>query len=657
MEIYRVNIKNFRSMQDSDDIYINGNIFAFIGQNNTGKSTILDAIQCVFSAGSKKVCPQDFYDKGKDVIIELEFSEVTKEYVAHKLFHENIVKIENHIREMVQNNERPDTIAEEKKNDYDDLSTKIDRILIKYDIKSDKMIIRLIVPYNERKRFEVLSGESITDTDVRKILPGLKVIPAIRNPQNESSAGNKSYLKELIHMLDDNMKTDITVKDNKINYCELNSIIESESNKRCEKISKLISEKYRESIGNDNYKIIINSEVDITRGTTYTTKLFDSINNLESDMMSCGTGYQSMLILAILETYVEMTNKSTDYILIIEEPEVYLHPSLQRKMIRTLVNLSKSNQVLFSTHSPIMISSLGKENIALVIKEHGRGKVVEIELNKVIEELGVRPDDIFLKKAIIMVEGPDDKSIIKELISKINTEVCKDIDIIETGSCTNMKFYANAQMLFNTTYKPNVLIIRDADGKSPEAQKECLCSDIKKLANDKFIDIEDKVFVIGKHAIESLFIDPDIISDITGLDYEYCSKVVSLYNEVYDYNKKSNIKEEEFCKYFQPKYFFEKNLDKYGYDDNQARDRWDEAYYKKINKAIKEIGKSDDEISEFKTVREELNNYTKICKKEKRNYMLEIIKKMDIDTIKHNNFKSLYDRLSRFIDKIKYEYI
>ena len=48
MKIKSINIKNYKSFFNSGDIDIEDNIFALIGQNNTGKSTVLDAIQCFF---------------------------------------------------------------------------------------------------------------------------------------------------------------------------------------------------------------------------------------------------------------------------------------------------------------------------------------------------------------------------------------------------------------------------------------------------------------------------------------------------------------------------------------------------------------------------------------------------------------------------------
>lgn len=48
MNIFKLKIKNYKSIKDSGEIEIDNRIMAFIGQNNAGKSAILDAIQCVF---------------------------------------------------------------------------------------------------------------------------------------------------------------------------------------------------------------------------------------------------------------------------------------------------------------------------------------------------------------------------------------------------------------------------------------------------------------------------------------------------------------------------------------------------------------------------------------------------------------------------------
>ena len=66
--------------------------------------------------------------------------------------------------------------------------------------------------------------------------------------------------------------------------------------------------------------------------------------------------------------------------MIIEEPEVYLHPSLQRKMIDTLLMISMNNQVIFSSHSPITVGKMERNQIKLVKREAGEATVSDITI-------------------------------------------------------------------------------------------------------------------------------------------------------------------------------------------------------------------------------------------------------------------------------------
>lgn len=53
MNITKLKIKNYKSIKDSGEITVDDKIMSFIGQNNAGKSAILDAIQCVFPSVKK----------------------------------------------------------------------------------------------------------------------------------------------------------------------------------------------------------------------------------------------------------------------------------------------------------------------------------------------------------------------------------------------------------------------------------------------------------------------------------------------------------------------------------------------------------------------------------------------------------------------------
>jgi predicted ATP-dependent endonuclease of OLD family len=68
MNIYKIKIINYKSIKDSGEVEIDDKIMAFIGQNNAGKSAILDAIQCVFPSSKKVVNRSDFHKGTQDNI-------------------------------------------------------------------------------------------------------------------------------------------------------------------------------------------------------------------------------------------------------------------------------------------------------------------------------------------------------------------------------------------------------------------------------------------------------------------------------------------------------------------------------------------------------------------------------------------------------------
>lgn len=654
MLISRVNIKNYKSMKDSGDIVVNTEIYALIGQNNTGKSTVLDAIQCIMPDGKKNIDISDFHDRTKNVVIELEMSGVDEEYIINKMYSKQCETANKKILDLMKTENSELKIEREKQKFIEKKQKFIEETKKLYEIENGKLLLRLTVTCEIKKTIETRTeGKKITEKDLKKILPTLKVIPAIRNPKNESTAGTNSYLKELIQMLDDSMKTNITINGNTINFNELEGVIAKESNTRCETLSKNISKKYSEILGNNDFSIKISSDISLSKGTTYSTKIIDNLTSLESDVLNCGTGYQSMLILSILETYLEISNTSNDYILIIEEPEVYLHPVLQRKMINTLLEISKSNQVLFSTHSAITISKMKANQVGLVMKENGKAKVTAIDIKKVIDELGIRPDDILMKDRIILVEGKDDKAIISSIIEKIKPNAINNVEIAYVGNCDNLKFYANAERIANSNYSKKLLIIRDADAKEPEKQAQLLLQELKKLTDNTESSYEDdfinNIYVIGKHSIESLFMDTEIIAKFSGLDSEICQKAIEIYNVVYDNVKKKNIGENEFKKYYQPKYFLEMNLDKYRCD-KEKREKWNETYLNKWRNSINEIDEyNDSDFKMFKTVREEVNKYTYDKKNNKVDYLKEIVDEMSIEKLKKSLFGELTCKIEEFI--------
>ena len=217
MNITKLRVRNYKSFIDSGEINIDSKLFALIGQNNTGKSAIMYAIQCMFPSSKKTITSLDFHKGESQIVIEAWFEGVTQTYLEEKLYEEKVTKQEEKLDELLEKyNEKPtpenkEKIEKQTKKIDDTRNDNYTKYKEKYDIQDDVFYIKLVAVKgkNVSKKFYITNEKEISETDIKQLLPQLKVIPAIRDPKNESTAGANSYLKELIQMLDDEVQTNI----------------------------------------------------------------------------------------------------------------------------------------------------------------------------------------------------------------------------------------------------------------------------------------------------------------------------------------------------------------------------------------------------------------------------------------------------------------
>ncbi|NOZ91079.1 MAG: AAA family ATPase [Epsilonproteobacteria bacterium] len=67
-------------------------------------------------------------------------------------------------------------------------------------------------------------------------------------------------------------------------------------------------------------------------------------------------------------------NETKNSIILIDEPEISLHPTWQSHILKVYKNLAKefNNQVIIATHSPQLIASTPKESLIILTKENGK---------------------------------------------------------------------------------------------------------------------------------------------------------------------------------------------------------------------------------------------------------------------------------------------
>lgn len=87
-----------------------------------------------------------------------------------------------------------------------------------------------------------------------------------------------------------------------------------------------------------------------------------SFDKIKHSSNGAGDGYIN--IFNIVDSLYDSTENN---VILIDEPEISLHPDLQRKLFNLLVEYSKDKQIIVSTHSPYFVDwSLFSEKTKII---------------------------------------------------------------------------------------------------------------------------------------------------------------------------------------------------------------------------------------------------------------------------------------------------
>jgi len=206
------------------------------------------------------------------------------------------------------------------------------------------------------------------------------------------------------------------------------------------------------------------------------TTIMLTSNGLRLPLASYGTGVHELVILVTAVLSVE------DAICCIEEPEIHLHPRLQREFI-DFVTTETINQYLISTHSPTFINAMNArddvqvfhlrlENVATV----GEPILGDEDSLRALHDLGVRASDILQSNCVVWVEGPSDRVYLKRWLELVSPDLVEgqDYSIMFYGGRLLSHLYADRdkvpdELIHILRINQNAVVMMDSDRKQPRA--------------------------------------------------------------------------------------------------------------------------------------------------------------------------------------------
>lgn len=102
-------------------------------------------------------------------------------------------------------------------------------------------------------------------------------------------------------------------------------------------------------------------------------------NNLQIPLDKLGSGYE--MIFSILYSFYLSRQSNKQLLIFIDEPELHLHPVLQSKFVKILLEFSKTAQIILTTHSPLFVKQLlgNKEVLVNIIKNREQIEILPLE--------------------------------------------------------------------------------------------------------------------------------------------------------------------------------------------------------------------------------------------------------------------------------------
>lgn len=361
MYIHKIKLNNFKSFAGEHELEWAPGINFLIGNNNCGKTTIFKALEFIQSGKSKEeVITKDRSREDVSVEIELRGSDiptiVDKEELGLKKYQDYVI----------DNNDGTYSLILLRSSEEAEVIKSKSPLTIKN--------IRVLNPLSTEKGIKRYENPTGIDRTISALFDPLFVYSDIHH-EDYQDFGKTKVVGKIIYEITKEFQKEYDSSGKKTVWGKFidahneafgpSGVISVLSGFERD-LSDTLKEQYGEGDVKFNFRL---PEID---NFFKTGDIMLSDHGVETLVDQKGTGMQRALALSLIQVYAKHLKKVNNTIdkplfFLIDEPETFLHPSAQNKLMDALHHISETSQIFITTHSPYFLENYDKNKHSITL--------------------------------------------------------------------------------------------------------------------------------------------------------------------------------------------------------------------------------------------------------------------------------------------------
>ncbi|MCU5588812.1 AAA family ATPase [Bacillus cereus] len=504
MYISNININNYKNFSNNS-IDFNSGMNVIVGHNNAGKSNLLRALALIFNSNSKKHLSIDDFNKNipinelKEHPPSIRITATLQQDECEELLGDDLVTVSNWLTKLEEPYEAKLQyefyLPTKFHGKYESLINEVKNTSEAWQVIQDEFL-RLYTykiwggdPTNQ----VIADSESLNKFD-------FQFLDAIRDVERDMFSGKNTLLKNVLDFfMDYNIKSNTSlendqkeaaIKEKKKEFGNFAGKLITLLNERMTEGKKHILS-YANNIGASFDKSTPNFDGSITDIELYSALklIVEYETGIKMPIINNGLGYNNLIFMSLLLSKMQVdanegylgSNAKVYPMLLIEEPEAHLHPTMQRQLLNFLkknLENKKVRQIFVTTHSTHITGAVNLDELICIYKNEnetligypGKSFGKNEESKKYVQRfLDATKSNMLFAEKIILVEGLAEQLLMSIFAEYLDTslEDCH-IAVINVGG----KYFNHFLNLFDTSnpyaIKRKIVCITDRD---PEWKK------------------------------------------------------------------------------------------------------------------------------------------------------------------------------------------